>query len=103
MSFNADMIDRHRVDIWCSVVFLISLPIIFLGKENGLSLLIDTESYDHGFKGSPGAGVSLLLHHHGDQPVMGSGSIRHFYNFLGTRVLRVSTVVYVSIASSKIG
>ena len=66
------------------------------GKENGLSLLIDTESYDHGFKGtlrqnspamemsqmksegSPGAGVSLLLHHHGDQPIMGSGSIRHF-------------------------
>ena len=47
------------------------------GKENGLSLLIDTESYDHGFKGSPGAGVSLLLHHHGDQPIMGSGSIRH--------------------------
>ena len=76
---------------------------LFLGKENGLSLLIDTESYDHGFKGSPGAGVSLLLHHHGDQPVMGSGSIRHFINLSGTSVLRMSTVVYVSIASSKIG
>ena len=22
------------------------------GKENGLSMLIDTESYDHGFKGA---------------------------------------------------
>jgi hypothetical protein len=25
------------------------------GKEQGLSLLVDTESYDHGYKGSPGA------------------------------------------------
>ena len=24
------------------------------GKVNGMSLLVDTETYDHGFKGSPG-------------------------------------------------
>ena len=72
------------------------LLIIILGKENGLSLLIDTESYDHGFKGSPGAGVSLLLHHHGDQPVMGSGSIRHLYNLS-------DPAVYRSIAYFKLG
>ena len=24
------------------------------GKQNGMSLLIDTETYNHGFKGSPG-------------------------------------------------
>ena len=56
-------------------------------------VLVDTETYDHGFKGSPGsfikegfstqvhvflkgAGISLLLHHHGDQAIMGSGSIK---------------------------
>ena len=78
------------------------LLIIILGKENGLSLLIDTESYDHGFKGSPGAGVSLLLHHHGDQPVMGSGSIRHLYNLSDPKVLRVSTAVYCSITYFKL-
>ena len=63
------------------------------GRVNGMSLLVDTETYDHGFKGSPGnfikegfltevhvflkgAGISLLLHHHGDQAIMGSGSIK---------------------------
>ena len=24
------------------------------GRVNGMSLLVDTETYDHGFKGSPG-------------------------------------------------
>ena len=46
------------------------------GDTNGLSLHIDTESYDHGFVASAGAGVSLVVHHHGDQPVLGSGTIK---------------------------
>ena len=46
------------------------------GESNGLALHIDTESYDHGFVASAGAGVSLVVHHHGDQPILGSGTIK---------------------------
>ena len=48
------------------------------------------QSNQNKFKGSPGAGVSLLLHHHGDQPIMGSGSIRRaFCDILGPQIFYV--------------
>ena len=46
------------------------------GDSNGLTLHLDTESYDHGFVASEGSGVSLVVHHHGDQPLLGSGTVK---------------------------
>ena len=37
---------------------------------------MDTESYDHGYSPSAGAGVSLAVHHPGDQPVLASNRIK---------------------------
>ena len=45
------------------------------GWANGLKLLLDTESYDHGYADSPGMGASLVVHHHGDMPIFSSGTI----------------------------
>ena len=53
------------------------------GDTNGLRLHIDTESYNHGYVASAGAGVSLVVHHHGDQPILGSGTIKLMVGFLG--------------------
>ena len=52
------------------------------GESNGLSLHIDTESYDHGYAASAGAGVSLVVHHHGDQPILGSGTIKLMVRYI---------------------
>ncbi|TRY76559.1 hypothetical protein TCAL_05309 [Tigriopus californicus] len=45
-------------------------PGIQLGKENGLSILLDTEVYDYGFSPQRGEGFKLAIHHHMDQPIM---------------------------------
>jgi hypothetical protein len=51
-----------------------SKEIMASGDTNGLTLTIDTESYDHGFMGSKGAGASMVVHHHGDQPLLSTGN-----------------------------
>nr|XP_040563668.1 uncharacterized protein LOC121113868 [Lepeophtheirus salmonis] len=45
-------------------------PGIRLGKENGLSFLVDAEVYDYGFSPQRGEGFKLAIHHHMDQPIM---------------------------------
>jgi hypothetical protein len=46
------------------------------GDTNGLTLTVDTESYDHGYSGSKGAGASMVVHHHGDQPLFFSSKVQ---------------------------
>jgi len=45
-------------------------PGIQLGKENGLSILLDAEVYDYGFAPHRGEGFKIAIHHHMDQPIM---------------------------------
>ena len=42
-------------------------PGIQLGKENGLSILLDAEVYDYGFSPQRGEGFKIAIHHHMDQ------------------------------------
>ncbi|TRY76324.1 hypothetical protein TCAL_15908 [Tigriopus californicus] len=45
-------------------------PGIQLGKENGLTLLLDAEVYDYAFSPQRGEGFKLAIHSHMDQPIM---------------------------------
>jgi len=41
-----------------------------VGKANGLSMLLDTESFDYTFHLKAGEGFKIAIHHHLDQPIM---------------------------------
>lgn len=49
---------------------------VMSGEKNGLTLHLDLEEYDHGYTPSIGAGASLVVIHHGDQPLLGLGKIK---------------------------
>ncbi len=46
-----------------------------LGKENGLTLLLDAEVYDYAFSPQRGEGFKLAIHSHMDQPIMALSDI----------------------------
>ena len=50
-------------------------PGIQLGKENGLTLLLDAEVYDYAFSPQKGEGFKLAIHSHMDQPIMALSDI----------------------------
>lgn len=50
-------------------------PGIQLGKENGLTLLLDAEVYDYAFSPQRGEGFKLAIHSHMDQPIMALSDI----------------------------
>ena len=50
-------------------------PGIQLGKENGLTLLLDAEVYDYAFSPQKGEGFKLGIHYHMDQPIMALSDI----------------------------
>ncbi len=50
-------------------------PGIQLGKENGLTLLLDAEIYDYAFSPQKGEGYKLAIHSHMDQPIMALSDI----------------------------
>ncbi len=52
-----------------------SLFFIQLGKENGLTLLLDAEVYDYAFSPQRGEGFKLAIHSHMDQPIMALSDI----------------------------
>ena len=45
-------------------------PGVQLGKENGLSVLLDAETYDDAYSKQGGEGFKLAVHHHMAQPIM---------------------------------
>ena len=50
-------------------------PGIQLGKENGLTLLMDAEVYDYAFSPQKGEGFKVAIHSHLDQPIMALSDI----------------------------
>ena len=46
-----------------------------MGKENGLTLLLDAEVYDYAFSPQRGEGFKLAIHSHMDQPIMALSDI----------------------------
>ena len=62
-----------------------------VGRKNGLSILLDTETFDYSFHLKASEGFKIAIHHHLDQPIMsikvsGLRQLRHQYfyysNFL---------------------
>ena len=47
-----------------------------VGRKNGLSFLLDTETYDYSFHLRASEGFKIAIHHHLDQPIM-SIKVRH--------------------------
>ena len=41
-----------------------------VGKANGLSMLLDAETFDYTFHLKAGEGFKIAVHHHLDQPIM---------------------------------
>ncbi len=41
-----------------------------VGKANGLSILLDAETFDYTFHLKAGEGFKIAVHHHLDQPIM---------------------------------
>ncbi len=58
-----------------TIEFCFIFPGIQLGKENGLSLLLDAEVYDYAFSPQKGEGFKLAIHSHMDQPIMALSDI----------------------------
>ena len=46
-----------------------------MSTENGLTLLLDAESYDYAFSPQTGEGFKLAVHSHMDQPIMALADI----------------------------
>ena len=41
-----------------------------VGRKNGLSILLDTETFDYSFHLKASEGFKIAIHHHLDQPIM---------------------------------
>ena len=41
-----------------------------VGRKNGLSILLDTETFDYSFHLKSSEGFKIAVHHHLDQPIM---------------------------------
>ncbi len=61
-----------------------------LGKENGLTLLLDAEVYDYAFSPQRGEGFKLAIHSHMDQPIMALSDIDLSPGFVTQVVLTCS-------------
>jgi len=61
---------QNELIFYCDLILGIQL-----GKENGLSLLLDAEVYDYAFSPQKGEGFKLAIHSHMDQPIMALSDI----------------------------
>ena len=48
---------------------------VYSGEHNGLTVLLDVEAYDYGYRPATGTGVYMVLNHHGDKPILSSGRV----------------------------
>ena len=49
---------------------------VLSGESNGLTVYFDVESYDHGYVPAKASGISLVVNHHGDKPILSSDRIK---------------------------
>lgn len=74
ITFNSSLDDLPFASLMTNYSSSIG-PGIQLGKENGLSLLLDAEVYDYAFSPQKGEGFKLAIHSHMDQPIMALSDI----------------------------
>ena len=48
---------------------------VFSGEHNGLTVLLDVESFDHGYSPATGTGVYMVVNPHGEKPILSSGRV----------------------------
>ena len=49
---------------------------VLSGESNGLTVFFDVESYDHGYVPAKASGISLVVNHHGDKPILNADRIK---------------------------
>ena len=59
--------DDYKIDLGSEVLS---------GESNGLTVFFDVETYDHGYVPAKASGISLVVNHHGDKPILNSGRIK---------------------------
>ena len=70
MAFNSDL---DHVPYWEKIFGKYNWNVTKgaeVGKANGLSMLLDAETFDYTFHLKAGEGFKIAVHHHLDQPIM---------------------------------
>ena len=77
-----------------------------VGRKNGLSILLDTETFDYSFHLKASEGFKIAIHHHLDQPIMsikvsGLRQLRHrYFYYSNSLILGVGHFTRISLPSS---